>query len=126
MAETDVPNWLSSSFLETALRSGGYGSSVTVTSSEIGRATGAGDNYVCDIYRAKLQVTLEGRRSTVPLIVKSMPAKEEMAELNIVFFLIIYVCDIRRTLNRKRVSTFLLLIQLLLIRIYVIQICTSL
>jgi hypothetical protein len=95
MDETDVPNWLNSSFLETALRSGGYGPSVTVTSSEIGRATGAGDNYACDIYRAKLQVTLEGRRSTVSLIVKSMPAKEEMAKVIILSCLMVYTRGIR-------------------------------
>jgi hypothetical protein len=91
MAETDVPNWLNSSFLETALRSGGYGPSVTVTSSEIGRATGPGDNYVCDIYRAKLQVTLEGRRSTVSLIVKAQPAEGEMAQVNLFFCLMICI-----------------------------------
>jgi len=82
MAETDIPNWLNSSFFETALRSGGYGPNVTVTSSEIGRATNAGDNYACDIWRAKLQVTLDGRRSTLSLIVKAQPAKEEMAKVN--------------------------------------------
>jgi hypothetical protein len=82
MAETDVPNWLNSSFLETALRSGGYGPSVTVNSSEIGRATGVGDNYVCEIYRAKLQVTLEGRQSTVSLIVKAQPPEGELAQVN--------------------------------------------
>jgi hypothetical protein len=85
MAETDAPNWLNSSFLETALRSGGYGSSVTVTASEIGRATVPGDNFVCDIFRAKLQVTLEGRRSTVSLIVKATPAKEETSKVNVLF-----------------------------------------
>jgi len=82
MAETDIPNWLNSSFFETALRSGGYGPNVTVTSSEIGRATEAGDNYATDIWRAKLQVTLDGRRSTLSLIVKAQPTKEEMAKVN--------------------------------------------
>jgi len=82
MAETDIPNWLDSSFFETALRSAGYGSRVKVTSSEIGRATNAGDNYACDILRAKLQVTLDGRRSTLSLIVKAQTTKEEMAKVN--------------------------------------------
>jgi len=54
MAETDIPNWLNISFFEAALRSGGYGPNMTVTSSEIGRATGAGENYSSDIFRAKL------------------------------------------------------------------------
>jgi hypothetical protein len=85
MAETDIPNWLNSSFFETALKSGGYGTNVTVTSSEIGRATNAGDNYACDILRAKLQVTLDGRRSTLSLIVKAQPSKEKMAKVNILF-----------------------------------------
>ena len=82
MAETDIPNWLNSSFFETALRSGGYGPNVTVTSSEIGCATDPGDNYTCDIWRAKLQVTLNGRQSTLSLIVKAEPTKEELAKVN--------------------------------------------
>ena len=82
MAETDLPNWLNSSFFETALTSGGYGPNVTVTSCEIGRASNAGDNYACDIIRAKLQVTLDGRRLTLSLIVKATPTKEEMAKVN--------------------------------------------
>jgi len=82
VAETGIPNWLDSSFFETALRSGGYGPNVKVTSSEIGRATEAGDNYVSDILRAKLQVTLDGRRSTLSLIVKAQPTKEETAKVN--------------------------------------------
>jgi len=82
MAEIDIPNWLNSSFFETALRSGGYGLNVTVTSSEIGRVTDAGDNYMCDIWRAKLQVTLDGRRSTLSLIVKAQTTKEEIAKVN--------------------------------------------
>jgi hypothetical protein len=101
MTETDVPNWLNSSFLETALRSGGYGPSVTVTSSEIGRATSAGENYLSDIYRSKLQVTLEGRQLTVSLIVKAQPAKGAMSKVNMLFCLVIYIRDIRRILNRK-------------------------
>jgi hypothetical protein len=92
MAEPDIPNWLNISFFETALRSGGYGTNVTVNSSEIGRATGAGDNYACDILRAKLQVTLDGRRSTLSLIVKAQPTMEEMAKVNILFcFMLQYV-----------------------------------
>jgi hypothetical protein len=89
MAETDIPNWLNSSFFETALRSGGYGQNVTVTSSEIGRATSEGDNYVCDIWRAKLQVTQDGRQSTLSLIVKAQPTKEGMAKVNILFCLML-------------------------------------
>jgi hypothetical protein len=118
MAESDVPNWLNSSFLETALRSGGYGPSVTVTASEIGRATGPGDNYACEIYRAKLQVTLEGRRSTVTLIVKAQPLEGEMCQVNILFCLVIYIRDIPSILNRKTLSIFLLHIQLLYVYIY--------
>jgi hypothetical protein len=123
MDETDVPNWLNSSFLETALRSGGYGPSVTVTSIEIGRATGAGDNYSSDIYRAKLRLILEGRRSTVSLIVKAQPEKGEISKVIILFCIMIYISDIRRVLNRKTLSIFLLNNQLLLLCIYVIQIC---
>jgi hypothetical protein len=89
MASTNIPNWLNSSFFETALRSGGYGTNVTVTASEIGRATGAGDNYACDILRAKLQVTLDGNRSTLSLIVKTQPTKEEMAKVDKLFCLML-------------------------------------
>jgi hypothetical protein len=83
MSETDIPKWLNNSFFETALRSGGYGPSVTVTASEIGCATGVGENYGSDIFRAKLQVTLEGRRTTISLIVKVQPEKGELAKVNI-------------------------------------------
>jgi len=109
MAETDIPNWLNSSFFETALRSGGYGPNVTVTSSEIGRATGAGDNYSSDIFRAKLQVTLDGRRSTLSLIVKSEREKGEMAKVNILCCVMLHVADIRSILNCNTLSVFLLL-----------------
>jgi hypothetical protein len=85
MAETDIPKWLNISFFETALRSGGYGPNVTVTASEIGRAVGIGENYASDIFRAKLQVTLEGRRSTLSLVVKLQPEKRERAKVNILF-----------------------------------------
>jgi len=104
MSETDIPNWLNSSFFETALRSAGYGPNVTVTSSEIGRATAAGDNYASDIFRAKLQVTLDGRRSTLSLIVKSQPEKGEMAKVNILFCVMLPLRDIRSVLNSKSLS----------------------
>ena len=107
MAETDTPNWLNSSFFETALRSGGYGPSVTVTACEIGRGTAAGDNYICTIYRAKLQVTLEGRQSSLSLIVKSQPAKGEKAKVRTLFCIMLHVSEIRIVLNRK-ILTFLL------------------
>jgi hypothetical protein len=106
MAETDIPNWLNSSFFETALKSGGYGPNVTVTSSEIGRATSPGDNYVTDILRAKLQVTLDGRRSTLSLIVKKETTKDEMAKVNMLFCLVLHIRDIRSILNRNTLSTF--------------------
>jgi len=104
MAEINIPIWLNSSFFETALRSGGYGPNVTVTSSEIDRATGAGDNYVADIYRAKMQVTLDGHRSTLSLIVKSQPEKGEMAKVNILFCFMLHIPDIQSFLNRKPLS----------------------
>jgi len=93
MTEVDVPNWLNSSFFETVLRSGGYGPNVTVTSSEIGRATAAGDNYASDIFRAKLQVILDGRRSAISLIVKSLKEKGEIAKVNILFCVMLHVRD---------------------------------
>jgi hypothetical protein len=105
MTEIDVPNWLNSSFFETALRSGGYGPSVTVTSVDIGRATGAGDNYTSDIYRVKLQVILEGCRSTISLIVKVQLVKGEFAQV-IMFCLMLYITDIRSILNRKTLSIY--------------------
>ena len=121
MAETDIPNWLNSSFFETALKSGGYGPNVTVTSSEIGRGTGAGENYASDIFRAKLQVTLDGRRSTLTLIVKSLPEKGEMAKVNILFCVMLHVRDIRSILNGNIPSILLLYIYHVLIRIYFLQ-----
>jgi hypothetical protein len=102
MAETDAPNWLNNSFFETALRAGGYGPSVTVTSCQIGRGTVAGDNYACEIYRAKLQVALEGRLSSVSLILKTQPAKGEVAKVNILFCLMLNIPAIPITLKRRR------------------------
>ncbi len=90
MAETDTPSWLDSSFFETALRSGGYGPSVTVTACEIGHGSVAGANYACDIYRAKLQVTLEGRLSSLSLIVKSQSGKGEVATVCTLFCIVTY------------------------------------
>jgi hypothetical protein len=113
MAETDILNWLNNSFFETALTSGGYGPNVTVTSSEIERATGAGDNYVCDIWRANLQVTLDGRRSTLFLIVKAQPTKEEVAKVNILFCLVLHIRYIRGITNlNKYVDRFLYVTEL--------------
>ena len=127
MAETDIPNWLNNSFFETALRSGGYGPNVTVTSSEVGRATGAGDNYGSDMFRAKLQVAVDGRRSTLSLIVKSQPEKGEMAKVNILFCLVVHVRDICRILNRKTLCIyFCYIFNNVYIRIYVLQMCKSL
>jgi hypothetical protein len=72
---------------------------VTVTSSEVGPATGAGDNYNCDILRAKLQVTLDGRRSTLSLIVKAKPSKGELAKVNILFCLMTHIRENRESLH---------------------------
>jgi len=108
MAETDIPNWLNSSFFETALRSAGYRPNVTVTSSEIGRAAAAGDNYFSDIFRAKLQVTLDGCRSTLSLIVKAQPEKGELAKVYIFFCLRLHLREIRSILHSYTLSIFLL------------------
>jgi hypothetical protein len=106
MAEPAITTWLNNSFFETALRSGGYGPNVIVTSSEIGRATSPGDNYMCDILRAKLQVTLDGRRSTLSLIVKAETTNEEMAKVNMLFCLMLHIRDILSILNRKTLYIF--------------------
>ena len=119
MAETDVPNWLNSSFFETALRSGGYGPNVTVTSSEVGRATGAGENYGSDIYRAKLQLTVDGRRSTLSLIVKSQQEKGAMSKVNILFCVTFHTRVIDRILYSNKLSVYLLHIHHVQKRIYV-------
>ena len=106
MAETDIPNWLNSSFFETALRSGGYGPNVTVTSSDIEPATSAGYNYACDILRAKLQVALDGRRSTVSLIVKKETTNAKMPKVNTFICLMLHIGDIRSIVNRNTLSIF--------------------
>ena len=66
-----------------------------MTSSEIGRATAAGENYFCDIFRAKLQVTMDGCQTALSLIVKSLPEKGEMAKVNILFCVMLHARDIR-------------------------------
>lgn len=81
---TDIikPKWLDDSFLEIALRSGANGSSMTVTSSDVIRATVAGDNYASDIYRVTVRFTRDGQADTISLIVKSEPTKEELSKVN--------------------------------------------
>ena len=74
---------------------------MTVTSSEIGRATVAGENYSSDIFRAKLQVTLDGRPLNLSLIVKSVRENGEMAAVNIMFCVMLHVRDIRSVLKSK-------------------------
>jgi hypothetical protein len=108
MAETDIPNWMNCSFFETALRSGGCEPNVRVTSSEIGRATGVGDNYASDIFRAKLQVTLDGGRSTLSLIVKSQLEEGGMAKVNILFCLMLHISNFQTILNRNTVYIFVI------------------
>ena len=120
-----MPNWLNSSFFETALRSAGYGPNVTVTSSEIGRATAAGENFACDIFRAKMQVTLDGRRSILSLILNSVPEKGEIAKVNILFCVMLHVRDIRSVLNSNSLPKLLLYIYHVHIRLYVSQICRA-
>ncbi|XP_021928776.1 uncharacterized protein LOC110834189 isoform X2 [Zootermopsis nevadensis] len=80
---TDIikPKWLDDSFLEIALRSGANGSSMTVTSSDVIRATVAGDNYASDIYRVTVRFTRDGQADTISLIVKSEPTKEELSKM---------------------------------------------
>jgi len=123
MAQTDIPNWLNFSFFETALRSAGYGPNVTVTSSEIGRATAAGENYASDIFRAKLQVTLDGRQTALSLIVKSQPEKGEVAKVNILFCVMLHVRDIRSVLKSNTLSIFCY--SLFAISIYILQMSRS-
>jgi len=113
MAETDIPNWLNSSFFETALKSAGYGPNVTVTSSEIGRATAAGENYISDIFRAKLQLTLDGHRSTLSLIVKTLPEEGGKAKVNILFCLMLHLLDNPNIVNSNT----------LYIDCYILRIC---
>ena len=106
MAQTDIPNWLNNSFFETALNSAGYGPNMTVTWSEIRRATAAGENYASDIFRAKLQVTLDGRQTALSLIVKSQPEKGEVAKVNIMFCLMLHVRDICSVLKSNTLYIF--------------------
>jgi hypothetical protein len=78
MSESIEPKWLNRSFLERALKSGADGSRVTVTSSDVERATAAGDNYGSDIYRVNVRLIRNGQPETMSLIIKSQPAKEEL------------------------------------------------
>jgi len=96
-----------------------------VTSSEIGRATSVGENYGSDIFRAKLQVTLDGRRSTLSLIVKSLPEEGEIAKVNILFCVMLHLRDIRSVLNGNTISKFLLHICHVHKRMYVLLIIRS-
>jgi hypothetical protein len=78
MGESIEPKWLNRSYLERALKSGADRSLVTVTSSDVERATAAGDNYCSDMYRVNVRLIRNGQPETMSLIIKTEPAKEEM------------------------------------------------
>ena len=95
---------------------------MTVTSSEIELAAAVGDNYSCDIFGANIQVTVDGRRSTLSLIVKSVPEKGEMSKVNILLCAMLHVRDIRSVLNSNTLSILWLHIYHVHIRLYFSQI----
>jgi hypothetical protein len=90
MSESTEPNWLNRSFLERALKSGADGSRVTVTSSDVERATAAGDNYASDIYRVNVHLIRNGQPETMSLIIKSEPPEEEMHKVRKHCVLLLY------------------------------------
>jgi hypothetical protein len=102
----DTPDWLNSSFLERALRSAADGSSVTVTSSDVTRATAAGDNYVSDIYRTIVRMIRDGQPETTSLIVKSDSEREEMSKVNKYRLLFTHTLVIQCTLSDELFSSY--------------------
>jgi hypothetical protein len=74
---TCLPSWLNNAFLEKVLRSEEGDTSVTVISSEVKKATAAGDNYASEMYRATVQIKGSGSRNEErSIIIKASPANE--------------------------------------------------
>ncbi|KAJ9582749.1 hypothetical protein L9F63_022894 [Diploptera punctata] len=76
-----IPSWLNDEFLETALKSDDVCGDLKVTSSNIVRATAAGDNYLSLIYRATVQITTRGQSENRSLIVKCQPEGANLKEI---------------------------------------------
>ncbi|XP_069690920.1 uncharacterized protein [Periplaneta americana] len=78
MAESDqkedsFPSWMNNSFFEMALRSGENNSNITVTSTDVQRATAPGENFMSEIYRVTVQMVRGDESEKKSLIVKITP-----------------------------------------------------
>lgn len=73
--QPEIPNCISKSFLQKALRNGFNRDDVIITGSEIGMGTKSGDNYCSEIYRASVtyKTSDSAELKTKSLIIKSMP-----------------------------------------------------
>lgn len=73
-----IPEYISKSFFEKALKNGLNLNDLAVTDAQISMGTNTGDNYCSDIYRARVEYTTKNgsEANTISLIVKSMPYME--------------------------------------------------
>lgn len=72
-----IPDFLTKSFFEQALRSGFNNSAINIYKLTITNGSSAGDNYCSEIYRAKIVYGHSGAKGIkISLIVKAMPYQE--------------------------------------------------
>ena len=71
-----IPEFVSRSLAEKALRNGLNDATITVTAFSVTMGTSAGDNYCSEIYRAKVGYMQSGVTQEISLIIKAMPFLE--------------------------------------------------
>ncbi|KAJ4442925.1 hypothetical protein ANN_04522, partial [Periplaneta americana] len=70
--ETSMPEWMSTSFFEKALRSAEEDNTITVISTDVKAATAAGDNYGSDMYRVVVKFRRRNETEEISIIVKAL------------------------------------------------------
>ncbi|XP_069690940.1 uncharacterized protein [Periplaneta americana] len=75
--ETCKPKWMSTSFLEKALRSAEGDNNITVISTEVKAATAAGDNYASDMHRVVVKFRQGNETEGISIIVKASKQESE-------------------------------------------------
>lgn len=73
------PEWLTQDFVQNALREGFQDKSLSISKYSITPATSAGDNYVSQIFRAKITMSSSRKKNEIlSVIIKSLPKGEHM------------------------------------------------
>ncbi|XP_069690925.1 uncharacterized protein [Periplaneta americana] len=76
-----APRWMDKTFFEKALQSSDGDPDLTVTSTQVERATALGDNFLSVMYRVTVQVKRGDKTEERSLIVKTEPTMEAMVQV---------------------------------------------